>query len=241
MSINTGELRRQLRKLTIHPDQHDQGLWAKAITEDNTAPRQSACDTFGCLAGNTVLASGQQLYWSNPVETYTAEGKEAFAWEANYVANSDGSPGRYIRDEAQELLGLSESQARMIFDGSNTRDDLWHFAIEFTANTLYPITLRDYVQAVSEAKEVAKEKAAEAKVKAEKAAALKKAEDELTLLRAAHPELYRSVDEAATKKEDKEKAEKAAQLQRLQEHANSLLTQMRENMYDAPRYRTYGW
>ena len=221
-NIKSRELLRQLRKLTVHPDQHDQGVWVKATTEGTpeTAPRPSACGSFGCLAGNAVLASGKELYWERQGFGTNAEGKDIVRWIADYVQGPGDELGRSIADEAQALLGLDDDQARMLFSGSNTREDLWHLAIEYTHGELYPITLHDYVSALAEADEMAKAQQAEREAVAKEKAEKDEAEALLTKFRAAYPELYRAVDESRTKAEDRLKREQAEALARLRERLN---------------------
>jgi hypothetical protein len=193
MSINTEKLLTQLRHLTIHPEKHDQSQWAKLVVEngDTTVkPLPSACGSFGCLAGNTVLADGHELYWESAF--IGDEGKAI--WSADYL-NEDGERGRFIMSAAKDILGLTEDQAEALFSSGNSRDDLWAYAIEFTEGE---IGLGSYLTALRDAKaaEVEAERLAEAKAEEAKAEAL------LAKFRVAYPVLYRSIDEAQTKAEE---------------------------------------
>jgi hypothetical protein len=209
-TINTRKLRTQLRNLTIHPEKHDQGTWAKVIVDENqidVKPRPSACGSFGCLAGNTVLAEGHGLYWEGSFLT-DQDGTSKAVWSADYI-DEDGERGAYIATAAREILGLDYEQASALFSGANSQADLWNLAIVFTEGD---ISLYDYLDARDESIRVAKEAADEAEAKAL-----------LTKFRATYPAVFKAVDEAQAKEDAKNEAARKAALQRYSEHTARLL------------------
>ncbi len=159
--LNVARLREEIQFITINPDKHEQGFWAEARTEaplnaneppyDVEAPnpntRPSACGSFGCLAGNTAIHEpGVELDWYQG--TYFREnGKKIQIWQADNILNEfvmvkdwyDGTEfpeAKSISKKAQELLGLTDRQAEMLFDGDNTLDDIWDMADRFTGGEI---------------------------------------------------------------------------------------------------------
>lgn len=126
MALNVKELRAQLVHLTVYPEKWDQESWVQGV---ESATRPSACDTFGCLAGNTVLASGKELIWEN----YSGR------WLA-YGVKGEGS----ISETARVVLGLTGYQASALFSPDNREEDLWRIANEISAGE---ISTHDYYQA----------------------------------------------------------------------------------------------
>lgn len=148
----------ELRHATIHPEQHDQGTWAKYLGD-----RPSACGTVGCLAGNTVIHQGRELAWEVSHVVFRDTGREYLeteygyqvhagnvddlsrvtkVWTADEVLPEDpGYPREQIEDVAAELLGLDSFQAGQMFNGSNTIEDLWTYAIVFSGGY---ISIQDY-------------------------------------------------------------------------------------------------
>jgi len=173
MALNVALLLEELRFLTINPEQHEQGLWAEARTEvplspedspyEVEAPRPSACGSFGCLAGNTLIHKDVELDWYEA--TYFREnGKKIQVWQADNVLNEtvtvkddwDGTEyeePKPISTKARELLDLTEQQADRLFDGDNTQERLWELAEQITAGEItgdpnywysdYAVALRD--------------------------------------------------------------------------------------------------
>lgn len=136
-----------------HADRHDQATWVDPdgpnyrdhvdservlTTFGNDEPDAEAqyvsvvrservwdCGTVGCLAGWTALLAG----WRPTLE-----------FDGVY---RDGVV-RPVSDVARELLNLNANQANALFAGTNTLEDLWEYADEFTngeasrrANALY--------------------------------------------------------------------------------------------------------
>lgn len=94
--------RQALEDFRLHPEKHKQETWI--------------CETGCCLAGNVVLLSG-----ALPLRQYAWEGHPQ--WSASMVESASGLH-RSVRDEAARLLGISWNQSLILFDSSNTIDDL---------------------------------------------------------------------------------------------------------------------
>jgi hypothetical protein len=62
--IQVDKLRADLEWITAHPDEWDQGVWA----------RKTACGTACCLAGTAVVRSGIGLQWEGDQADYTEHG-----------------------------------------------------------------------------------------------------------------------------------------------------------------------
>lgn len=153
MALNVSLLREELRYITINPEKHNQGLWAEAETDvelpegiglysneayKTEAPRPSACGSFGCLAGNTVIHSGTELDWYQS-QTRLRDGRKVVTWQADNVLGEtvtvkdwyDGheyEEPKSISRKAQELFDLTPRQADRLFDGDNTLDTIWAWA-----------------------------------------------------------------------------------------------------------------
>ena len=157
--LNVERLLEELRFVTIYPDKHNQSVWAEAETEvplpadadrdvmfvDGVeAPRPSACGSFGCLAGNTAIHEpGVELDWYE-ADYYLNDGKKVVAWRADYLLNEteasdwlgNGRVPKLIKSKARELLGLTQHQAGLLFDGDNTLDELWRLAEQFSGGEI---------------------------------------------------------------------------------------------------------
>lgn len=173
--LNVSLLLKELRHVTIHPEQWDQGVWAKATQEEKPDPRPSACGSYGCLAGNTVIHSGERLYWEKE-GTIFQDGAEVPLWIAAFVQTAEGHRGESVSYTAQALFGMTRHQAMRMFAGENTLDQLWEIAGEIAGGE---ISNYEYNEA----------KRAAARVK--KQAVLKEAQDNLEKLR---KELYPASD-----------------------------------------------
>lgn len=175
-TINTERLLAEIRNITLHPEKHNQGLWVEAIGK-----RPSACGSLGCLAGNAVVNEGHDLLWVKSDDQWDAARQKWFpSWIADNVAGTvDGvtyGGGELIENPsidvvARKLFGLNSEQSDSLFDGSNTLDDIWNLAIEFTAEQLDPITEADRDEAKEEAAEL---RAAEAEARSKKLARARK-------------------------------------------------------------------
>lgn len=113
MSIDVPLLRKELEYITAHREHWNQGTWLNAA--------DTSCGTVGCLAGNTLLHTGNVECYS-VVETrkvyYTPIGQWSWGWEA------------------KKVLGLSICQADHLFYEHNTLHDLWRLANEYTSGEI---------------------------------------------------------------------------------------------------------
>jgi hypothetical protein len=122
-TINVELLRQELCWVTEHPRQHDQNLWIdnpRMATYPVPAPAPGenwACDTTACLAGWTAIHQGWAPVW----EPYGGGG---------YVTR-DGVR-RHAPDVAQEELGLTPDQRRLLFFRAGTVAELWDAASQIT-------------------------------------------------------------------------------------------------------------
>lgn len=158
MALNVERLVEELRFVTMNPEKHDQGLWARVETEaeipagieifevaDVEVPRPSACGSFGCLAGNTAIHEpGVELDWYQN-EYRRENGKKVQVWQADDILNEYVTRGdeddtwtdqKPISVKAAEILDLTPWQAERLFDGDNTLDRLWELADEFTGGEI---------------------------------------------------------------------------------------------------------
>lgn len=116
MSKNYELLHRELDFLRMHPRAHYQGEWVDDATSHLNAKRDEVvaeCGTVGCLAGWTVI---HELDLA-PVDFMTYPPSMAF--RATGVAYR-GDYG----DDARKMFGLNEEEARQLFAGHNTFDEL---------------------------------------------------------------------------------------------------------------------
>ncbi len=115
MTVNAVLLRQVLDHITAHPEQHDQAHFA--IRTD--------CGTAYCLAGHAVVLSGYRIAW-----------EESLLNRHAFNAKLDDGSTAEIPDLAAELLGLEpgpyDEEWPDLFDGGNSRADLWRMASELT-------------------------------------------------------------------------------------------------------------
>jgi len=138
--INVPLLRKALEDVTAHPEEWNQGGWAVRLLQGKDgAPlsvsksrlvwvtevelagsaQPTQCGTACCLAGNVAIKQlgGKPLF----EEGYFNTGKV----ELNGVK-------QFIRDAAQQHLGLMPNQADELFRSDNTLYRLWGLANQFT-------------------------------------------------------------------------------------------------------------
>lgn len=103
-----------------HPEQHDQNVWVQLPARADAAGPQSACGTAACPAGRAVLLSGYvpHLYIPGIDDTDTVVLSRS---------ESDVIP-HLVPDLAQGLLGITDSEADVLFDAQNSPVFLWHFS-----------------------------------------------------------------------------------------------------------------
>jgi hypothetical protein len=138
--INVELLDRTLNWITEHPEAHDQGEWLHRFETDNPGP---TCGTQGCLAGWTAVLGGYEPYffqWPSGVDRgyggtdYVRATPAAQPLvQAVELRPFPREPGVWaVRQVARELLGLSRTETEILFDGGNSRYDLWRLAELFT-------------------------------------------------------------------------------------------------------------
>jgi len=142
--LNVDRLREELVKITLNPERWNQGDWIQGVKGPADSPPEP-CGTFGCLAGNTVLAENVPLQWEFNELGLDVNGKPHGYW---YVERTES--GDSIRNTAQSILGLTHWQASELFAGSNGLDDLWRVASKISAGE---ISDRDYRTAMRKAAE----------------------------------------------------------------------------------------
>lgn len=111
MTINHSEIEAIIGHIEAHPEEWDQRNWAS----------RSDCGTAYCLAGLACVRSGGQAKFYRGLE---------------YASTCSLPDGRteLIVLVAQDLLGLTNDQADILFDASNTIDDLKRIAKSFHDN-----------------------------------------------------------------------------------------------------------
>lgn len=125
LTIDVPRLRKELEYITAHPEEWRQGEWLWRVPVDEEVPTwrvvdkldEMQCNTFGCLAGNTVLHAGDKIKWQGQTSTM--------------VVNEDDFL-KPISQRARELLGLTKDQANDLFAGTNSLAAMWRMANSFT-------------------------------------------------------------------------------------------------------------
>jgi len=117
-NINVVKIYEELMFIANNPEKWRQGVWVADVEADNVP---SACGTYGCFAGNTVVHSGEKLDWERSGGTWYTEKTES---------------GEHISVRARDLLGLTQAQSDLMFAGDNSYRDLWDYAIQFSGGML---------------------------------------------------------------------------------------------------------
>lgn len=122
-TINVPLMRKVLEYLETNPEKHEQGCWAWSDAA-TVAEATYDCGTVACMAGWTVLLAdvGRWLHMTCCDEC-------AATLELQAVIDGDTYD---VAEGAERLLGLTSRQGDQMFSGSNSRDDLWDYADEFT-------------------------------------------------------------------------------------------------------------
>jgi hypothetical protein len=136
--VDVDRLRRALELVTADPDRWEQGHWfelppayEEAAEGHDDAPCSVArlpvdgepgvdwtCGTTACLAGWVTFQAGHEP-----------------STVIDHVVSPTGEVG-FVRRVAQELLGLTDGQASLLFFGDNSLRDLWEYARVFTDGAL---------------------------------------------------------------------------------------------------------
>lgn len=102
----------------------DQDNWVMKLDDDET--EIGACGTACCIAGKVVLEDGWvPLVAVRHPDDWTGGATDDFVVRVDKNGNTVGKV-ELIRDVAIESLGLTDSQASRLFDGSNDLDDVLH-------------------------------------------------------------------------------------------------------------------
>lgn len=86
-------IKRVYDHVTTHPELHDQEIWGE----------QKACGTTACIAGHAVMLAGCTPKWR----------QTGFGLQMSGVEGYDDAV--FVGDVAQQLMGLSESEAERLF------------------------------------------------------------------------------------------------------------------------------
>lgn len=110
--VNVPELRKQLEFITFNRQAWDQGTWIDVPVEVKSLEEADLwnCGTTGCLAGWTAIANGWRPTSS---VAYTVKKDNAVDGVANVAAR---------------ILGLTPSQAGLLFHGGLSLETLWYVA-----------------------------------------------------------------------------------------------------------------
>lgn len=108
---NVALLQQALEHVTEHPEQHDQGTWA----------RRTPTGVVGCLAYHITRLAGHVECWSP---------NWASGDETGFVATATNA--RTMREVAREELGATVDQTTSLFSPWNSLDKLWQLAEEYT-------------------------------------------------------------------------------------------------------------
>lgn len=148
--VNAPLLLAELRNITLHPEEWDQGDWLYTNSEEDPTGADFACGTFGCLAGNTVVHQDIELNWVQVTRYHYVNGEAIpyLSWKADFVKEKD-EWGDFISiaKKARQLLGLNDVQGTELFSSENYLDDLWETAYTVTGGKITPL---DYEEAQRE-------------------------------------------------------------------------------------------
>lgn len=124
--IDVARLRKVLEHVTAHPREWQQGNWAV----------KGPCGTAYCVAGHAVaMFTDVTFEWSEDDTPWAFRDDPDMVYGASEVRLPDGSI-RQIKAVARELLGLTKTQAAILFWSNNDLYDLWHHATVFTRGAI---------------------------------------------------------------------------------------------------------
>lgn len=133
--VKVKKLREALEYVTAHPEEWNQGVWAK----------RTACGTACCLAGRIVLQAGHELDYF-PEERYDYDRGE-FVRTGHWIADDivpdkkypEGAAIEKVAERAlnyspQKYIEMGEDYWDMadLFEGYNSLRDLWEIANKLT-------------------------------------------------------------------------------------------------------------
>jgi hypothetical protein len=99
--MNTKLLKDVVKIINDQPKKHDQGSYA----------RKTHCGTACCVAGWVCKLSGYKFSWRN-------------IYGERITETTQLTTGEHIPEKAQELLGLTTSEAKNLFDCDNSLEDI---------------------------------------------------------------------------------------------------------------------
>ena len=107
MTVNVTLLRSVMDEILANPEKHDQHYWASM--------REDSCETAYCFAGLTCTLQGQQVSW-----------KDGYLGGRGVLQTYILQNGEEIDRTAQDMLGLDDRSANILFHEDNTIEDLKH-------------------------------------------------------------------------------------------------------------------
>lgn len=112
--VDIERLDRALAHIEAHPEQHDQGVWARNVGDDGKVN----CGTAGCLAGWVVAQD-------DPDARFIRDDLDEQIPGNTYSQVQTGT-GKVesVEGRAQRLLGLNLEQGRALFGADNTVEHL---------------------------------------------------------------------------------------------------------------------
>lgn len=140
--IKVAALDRVLQFINDHPDKHEQNTWlAVPLRDKQREAPQLRCNTVGCVAGWTAILAGYEPYWNRGMRGDTEmvtplPGAEPIGL---IPLGTDGDRPVYeVRSLALTLLGLTDDEADVMFEGGNTIYDMWRIAERITQGAVVP-------------------------------------------------------------------------------------------------------
>ena len=121
---------------------HEQGTWGYGLIRNLIRKHTKAgttvvpvCASSCCLAGNIVLAAGEEF-----VALDTQEVREGWLLHVDYCLTGDGEV-KTIAGRAVELTGLDEDEAEYMFGGSRSAAGLISDALQIARDHGYELTI----------------------------------------------------------------------------------------------------
>jgi hypothetical protein len=114
---------RALEYVTEHPAEHDQSIWAK----------RTETGIVGCLAYHVVRLAGHTMDWEHgkgPQRCWSCNRDHSN--ESSYVVAENADGHTHVSDAARVALGLSQTQADLLFRPYTSLARQWRYAEEFT-------------------------------------------------------------------------------------------------------------
>jgi hypothetical protein len=140
------EMNREMGESRAYPMSHNQGFWAEGTV---TGPVEgtyqgeeyhmlAVCPTAGCVAGNIVTLHGDTLVGMDPMMGLGVT-RPTFMVVEHCL--DDGGEMHAIAARARELVGMTASEARALFSGENSRENVIQLAQVIARNHGFDLTL----------------------------------------------------------------------------------------------------